>query len=260
MPQYTETRNDGVSVTYTEEEWRAKQSGGSVLGAIVVICAVLYWLFKPDAQTESVPTTPAKHSTATASAPAKVTAPLHACNSASQCFSASIGAFPNRDDTLLRNVAARIDTLSKPEPGDRTLARRLNDDGLLAFRSANFVQAIEYFKAAHEANPRDAEVASNLGIALVNAKRPQEALAVLVAALPLEPRRVSTWSPIGLAHADLGNSEDALAAGWIALQWATNKEKSLAFYLSRASSETDPRRLAYFSAMASMAKDQLSAE
>ena len=67
MPQYTETRNDGVSVTYTEEEWRAKQSGGSLLGAIVIICAVLYWLFKPDAQTESVPTAPAKHSTATAS-------------------------------------------------------------------------------------------------------------------------------------------------------------------------------------------------
>ena len=45
MPQYTETRSDGVSVTYTEEEWHAKNSGGSVLMGIVLICAVLYWIF-----------------------------------------------------------------------------------------------------------------------------------------------------------------------------------------------------------------------
>lgn len=255
MPQYTETRSDGVSVTYTEEEWRAKNSGGSLLTGIVLICAVLYWIFKPDAPSEPVPSTPSKHATTAAFAPATPIAPIHACESLTQCFSASIGASRNRDATLLDSVAARVETFSKPEPGDRVLARRLNEDGLKAFRSSDFAQAIEHFKAANDANPRDAEIASNLGIALVNGKRPKEALAVLVAALPLEPRRVSTWSPIALAHADLGNGKDALAAGWIALHWSTNKEKSLAMYRSRASSETDPRRSAYFSAMVTMAEE-----
>ena len=57
------------------------------------------------------------------------------------------------------------------------------------------------------------------------------------AALALDPRRSSTWTPLAEALALAGRKDESQAALWVAYQWSGNREKSLAFYSDRAEKE-----------------------
>ena len=59
------------------------------------------------------------------------------------------------------------------------------------------------------------------------------AVDVLADALLLDPRRTSTWTPLGEALALSGYPEEAVACLWIGYQWSANRDKSLAFYTSQ---------------------------
>ena len=138
-------------------------------------------------------------------------------------------------------VAARIDELGKPAPGNRAIARKLNTEGLEALKADDPARAAELFRKGLAENPRDVEIAGNLGFALVKAGKAEEAVGVLTAALALDPRRSSTWTPLAEALALAGRKDESQAALWVAYQWSANREKSLAFYTDRAEKEKASR-------------------
>ncbi|MCK6375844.1 MAG: DUF945 family protein [Zoogloea sp.] len=163
------------------------------------------------------------------------------CTSARQCLLQTLGAATREDTATVFAVAARIEELGKPAPGNRVVSRKLNTEGLEALKAEDPARAAELFRKGLAENPRDVELAGNLGFALVKAGKPQEAAEVLTAALQLDPRRSSTWTPLAEALALSGRKDESQAALWVAYQWSGNREKSLAFYTDRAEKERATR-------------------
>ncbi len=164
-----------------------------------------------------------------------------ACDSTRQCLGEALGAAAREDTGRVFAIAARIDELGKPALGNRTIARKLNTEGLEALKAEDPARAAELFRKGLAENPRDVEIAGNLGFALVRAGKAEDAVGVLTAALALDPRRSSTWTPLAEALALVGRKDESQAALWVAYQWSGNREKSLAFYLDRVEKEKAAR-------------------
>lgn len=175
-----------------------------------------------------------------AAAPAPA-ASATACDSTRQCLGQALGAAAREDAGSVFAVAARIDELGKPALGNRAIARKLNTEGLEALKADDPARAAELFRKGLAENPRDVEIAGNLGFALVKAGKAEDAVGVLTAALALDPRRSSTWTPLAEALALAGRKDESQAALWVAYQWSGNREKSLAFYSDRAEKERASR-------------------
>lgn len=197
----------------------------------------------PAAPAEAPAAAPAPVAAAPMAAPAAApAAPVAAaCTSARQCLAQTLGAAAREDVNGVFALAARIEELGKPAPGNRPVSRKLNTEGLEALKADDPARAAELFRKGLAENPRDVEIAGNLGYALVKAGKPQEAAEVLTAALQLDPRRSSTWTPLAEALALAGRKDESQAALWVAYQWSANREKSLAFYADRADKERASR-------------------
>lgn len=186
---------------------------------------------------------------AVAAAPAAAEA-LSACASVRDCLAASLEAARREDVDAVRRVATQIDALPKPDLGNKAVARKLNDAALAVLRGGDAAAAVPQFRQALQENPRDVEVAGNLGFALVRAGQPALATDVLRDALVLDPRRSSTWTPLAEALALSGREAEAQSALWVAFQWSGNRDKSIAFYAERAEKETQPALAALYRNMA----------
>jgi Flp pilus assembly protein TadD len=134
-----------------------------------------------------------------------------------------------------------MDSLPKPDLGNKAQSRELNDQALAQLKLGDANAAVSLLQAALKENPRDVEVAGNLGYALVKAQRAKEAVSVLSDALVLDPRRTSTWGPLAEALSLSGRQTDAAAALWTAWQWSGNRDKAQAYYLDRADKEAATR-------------------
>jgi tetratricopeptide (TPR) repeat protein len=156
------------------------------------------------------------------------------CQDIGECLLASIVAAASEDIESVRAAATRIDDMPKPDLGNRAVARKLNTEGLDALKRGDNKGAVAKFKAALKENPRDVEVAGNLGFALVKISEPDDAVDVLADALILDPRRSSTWIPLGEALALAGYPDESVAALWVGYQWSSNREKSQAFFATQA--------------------------
>lgn len=199
--------------------------------------------------------------TATALLPPRVpvqaaaAAPQYECVEAESCVKQSLSAAQKKDLDSVRLLACKIDGLPKPSLGNRPVSRKLNTAGLEALKADDYATAVQHLRNAYKENPRDVEIAGNLGYALMKAGSNDEAVQVLVSALKLDPRRASTWAPLAEALTLVGHKEDGLAALWISYQWSGNREKSLAFYADHAEKDraSRPAVAAMYSAMIGLA-------
>jgi len=180
------------------------------------------------------------------------------CTTARSCVELSLTAASRGDVDAVRHLATIMDANTKPDKGNRRLARQLNKTALDSFKREDYSDSIQKFRLAQREDPRDVEIASNLGFALVRGGRAKESVAVLQAALILEPRRSSSWTPLAEALALLGRADEAQCALWIAFQWSGNRDKSLAFYQDRSNSESQPQLQALYRDMVKVATSQMA--
>jgi uncharacterized protein YdgA (DUF945 family) len=164
-----------------------------------------------------------------------------ACGDVAQCALLSIKAAKGENIETVRQLATVMEALPKPDLGNKAQARKLNTQALESLKAENFNAGVTLLQSAVKENPRDVEVLSNLGFALVKAGRAREAVSVLTSALVLDPRRTSTWTPLSEALALSGKADDAAAALWIGYQWSGNRDKSIAFYQERITKEATLR-------------------
>ena len=175
-------------------------------------------------------------------APAAPAVPAAAeCANVKTCLGQTLKAAAREDVDSVRSLATRIEGFGKPDLGNRTVSRKLNNEGLEALKADNPAAAADLFRKGLAENPRDVEIAGNLGFALVKAGKAAEAVEVLTNALQLDPRRSSTWTPLAEALALAGRKEESQAALWVAFQWSGNRDKSLAFYADRSEKEAATR-------------------
>jgi uncharacterized protein YdgA (DUF945 family) len=196
----------------------------------------------------------------TAPAPTQAPTASAECEALNACVAQSLAAAKATDVEAVRKIASRIDALPKPDLGNKAVARQLNTAALESLKKEDFAGAVAQLRQAQKENPRDVEIAGNLGFALVKAGQAGEAQNVLQAALVLDPRRTSTWTPLAESLALSGKAEDAKAALWVSFQWSGNREKSLAFYQDRAAKETNPQLNALYTHMAKVAAAAMAAQ
>jgi hypothetical protein len=202
----------------------------------------------------------------TAAATAPVAAPAAAspttsaaeCTTTATCVEHTLAAARKADIERIRQVAGQFDGMPKPDQGNRPVSRQLNSAGIDALKRDDFAGAVAKLRQAMAENPRDVEIAGNLGFALVKAGQAADAVAVLQSALVLDPRRTSTWTPLAEAYALAGRTDDAKAAMWVSFQWSANRDKSLAYYQDRAVRETRAPLQALYAHMIGVAQVQMA--
>lgn len=123
----------------------------------------------------------------------------------------------------------QLESLPKPQLGDRKTARKMNDQALASFRAGKFDEASEIFSQALAADPSDVEIKNNYVFAMTKAGKlgPAETLAGEL--LMNNPGRSSAWANLAEIYSLQGKNEEAARALVIAFQFSSNKDKTLNF-------------------------------
>lgn len=145
------------------------------------------------------------------------------------------------DFERLRRIADELRERPRPPHGNRRLARELNEHGLALWRRQRFEEAAVYFGQAHRADPGDAEIAENLGYALLKSDRLAEAERAILTALTLAPERASAWGSLGMLRAKKGRHREGVACVLTAYRFVRDRERTLEVYTRLAATDEDPK-------------------
>ena len=145
------------------------------------------------------------------------------------------------DEVRLRSLVAELRVQPKPVRLDRAHARQLNDRGLALWQRQRYGEAAQVFRLAHAADATDAEIAENLGYALLKSGDVAAAEPAIMTALELGPDRASAWGTLGLIYAKQGRHREGVAAVLTAYRFAQQPKRALDAYSRLAVADEDPR-------------------
>ena len=145
------------------------------------------------------------------------------------------------DRARLGEIAARLKAQPRPPRGDRRKARELNERGLALWQRERYEEAAAIFRRAREADAGDAEIAENLGYALLKAGHVAEAEPPLMQALSIAPERASAWGSLGMVYAKQGKHRAGVALVLTAYSYARDQKRTLGVYSRLATSDEDPK-------------------
>ena len=143
----------------------------------------------------------------------------------------------NSNFVKLVEIKTKVEEFPKPEKGDVKAARVLNENGLIAFKQSNYIEAARIFFEANKINPSDIEIINNYAYALLKSGNNAQAEQVLGLVLSYAPSRTSAWSNLGEVYANTSRMDASAAAFLVGFQFSGNKEKSLQFLKSVASDD-----------------------
>ena len=155
------------------------------------------------------------------------------------------------DAARLDRVISQLKSQSRPQARDRRLARELNERGLALWQRQRFAEAAAIFSQAHDADRGDAEIAENLGYALLRSGQITNAEAATLEALSLGPERASAWGTLGQIYAKQGKHREGVASMVTAYRFARDKNRTLDVYSRLARSDDDPKVRALLSEVVS---------
>lgn len=135
-------------------------------------------------------------------------------------------------------LKAQIESLEKPERGDRKTARLLNETALKQLAASNYSEAITSLEQAQNADGSDVEVLNNLGFALMKSNLHERAIVVFQQAILSAPSRSAAWFNYGQSLAAIGKPDQAAGALGLAFHFSLNREKTKEV-LSKLASNTD---------------------
>lgn len=166
--------------------------------------------------------------------------PAGNCASTVACAKAMLAFAGSENLAGAMDAAQTIDSLPKPRRGDRSTARRLNQDGLSALNASRPDDAVKLFEQANQTDPGDEEIVSNLAFAYSANGQLGKSEDTAVMALTINPRRTDVWAPLAVTLVKENRSGQATEAMWLAYQFSADKQRTLDFIDSRLASETDP--------------------
>jgi Tfp pilus assembly protein PilF len=129
----------------------------------------------------------------------------------------------------LAELKNQLESLPKPQLGDRKTARKMNDQALVLFKAGQFDEASEIFRQALAADLSDVEIKNNYVFSMTKAGKlgPAETLAGEL--LMNNPGRSSAWANLAEIYSLQGKNEESARALVIAFQFSSNKDKTLNF-------------------------------
>jgi Flp pilus assembly protein TadD len=154
---------------------------------------------------------------------------------------ALVAAAIDGDRTRIGEIAAKIKAQARAPRGNRHKARDLNEHGLALWQRQRYEEAAGYFRQAREADPGNAEIAENLGYALLKAGHVAEAEQPILDALSMAPDRASAWGSLGMIYAKRGRHRDGVALVLTAYTYARDPKRTAGVYSRLATNDDDPR-------------------
>ena len=154
---------------------------------------------------------------------------------------AMIDAAIANDRQRVGEIAAQLKTQMRLPRGNRHKARELNERGLALWQRQRYEEAAAIFLQARDADPADAEIAENLGYALLKSGHVAEAEQPLLDALTLAPERASAWGSLGMIYAKKGRHRAGVALVLTAYGYARDPKRTAGVYSRLAASDDDPR-------------------
>lgn len=145
------------------------------------------------------------------------------------------------DQAKLAQIAQQLKSRPRPARGDRRIARQFNEEGLALWQRQRFAEAAPLFRQAHGADPGDAEIAENLGYALLRSGAVAQAEPAILEALRLGPERASAWGTLGHIYAKQGKHQDGVSCVLAAYRFARNPQRALDVYSRLAATDEDPK-------------------
>ncbi|MFC0679546.1 tetratricopeptide repeat protein [Lysobacter korlensis] len=137
---------------------------------------------------------------------------------------AAAAAEPERRKPAAPAAAPREDIARTVDaPPDAGQARRLNREGIELINAGRPEQAIAPLERAAQLQPRDAEILGNLGYAYMLVGEYDAASRHFMRALDLAPNRSATWLNLGQTYAELGDRERAVDAVVTGYRHSTRK-------------------------------------
>jgi hypothetical protein len=121
---------------------------------------------------------------------------------------------------------AHLQSLPKPQRGNRSRARGSNDLGLQDVQAGNYPEAIKLFREAYEVDPADPEVLNNLAYALLLSGDAVGAVPVLVKTLTVAPRRGMAWETLGQVLAALGETGSPVGAFRASVEVSSDRDRA----------------------------------
>ena len=128
--------------------------------------------------------------------PAATESALH-CASSVECVKAMLGSARAENLPAAMEAAQTLDALPKPARGDRTMARKLNQQGLGELSLSHATDAAGTFISATQADPRRSRNSKQPGLRLFRSRTANQGGGTQRLRLSLlNPRRTSVWAPL----------------------------------------------------------------
>ena len=126
----------------------------------------------------------------------------------------------------IQNIRIQLESLPKPEMGDRKSARKINDEALLFLKNNNYDSAVELLIKANKLDPSDLEIVNNLGYSLLKQRSFDLAQQALITSLIMSPGRVPAWSNLGDVFGVKGDISRSVACFSNAYRFSKNRVKT----------------------------------
>ncbi len=173
-------------------------------------------------------------------------------------LSAMLQAAHDRSRVSIENAVNALDAVQRPSTGNRAAARNLNEQGLAALKSQDFLSAINAFRLGITEDPGNVELINNLGFALYKSGQTSLAKEQIELALVYSPKRSSAWVNLGDILFKEGNDSNAIDAYVLAYAFSNNKDRLYRTVESLAENDPDSySRIFYTKVLATLRQNPL---
>ena len=129
----------------------------------------------------------------------------------------------------IQQIKFQIESLPKPEKGNKKAARAINENGLASFKESDFKKAVIEFKEAQQTDKSDVEILGNLGLSYLKQGSLDLAQQTLIEALTMSPGRSTAWSTLGEVYAIKGDLSSAVACFSNTYRFSKDRSKTHQF-------------------------------
>jgi len=144
-------------------------------------------------------------------------------------------------------AVAFLNNLSKPQRGDRRLARAFLDQGLgLLGQDGKANDAVKLLMQAHEADPLDVQILNDLAYAELMAQRYEQARIHLLQVLKLAPSRSGAWFNLAELRVSVSNAnenqnaiDDSVRCFIVGYWFSSNRGKALQYIRDKATMQSE---------------------
>jgi tetratricopeptide (TPR) repeat protein len=132
----------------------------------------------------------------------------------------------NNDESSIQASKQYLENQPKPAKGDKTAARKINEEALKLIQSQQYVQALPLLAKATQIDTSDVEILNNYGFVLMKSRDLDKALSILTNTLTIKPDRASAWANLADVLALQGHVDLATGGYMNVYRFSGNREKT----------------------------------